>query len=240
MIFQPIYQPKGRANEYGSLACNIYTGCNHGCTYCYAPKILRKTREAFAKVEPRPAIVESVKRQLEREQITGKLIHLCFTCDPYPADIDTNPTREVIKAIKEAGNNVQILTKGGFRAERDFDLLDGGDWFGVTITTDSIKPTEIEPRAANASERIITIGKAKQLGINTWISFEPVIEPETVYGFIKYCNQIDLFRIGKMNYQPSNINWAQFAVKCEVLCHIYGRNYYFKADLRETTGRGCI
>ena len=33
---KPIYEPSGRAREYGELAVNIYTGCNHGCSYCYA------------------------------------------------------------------------------------------------------------------------------------------------------------------------------------------------------------
>ena len=26
---KPIYKPSGRASEYGELAVNIYTGCNH-------------------------------------------------------------------------------------------------------------------------------------------------------------------------------------------------------------------
>ncbi len=138
---KPIYQPKGRAREYGDYAINIYTGCNHGCFYCYARKMAERYTPkdcgcGFNSPQARPGIVEAVKRQLEREKIAGKLIHLCFTCDPYPADIDTSPTREIIKAIKGSGNYVQILTKGGYRAERDFDLLDGNDWYGVTISGD--------------------------------------------------------------------------------------------------------
>jgi DNA repair photolyase len=35
-----IYSPKGKAGEYSPLAVNIYNGCNHGCFYCYVPKIL--------------------------------------------------------------------------------------------------------------------------------------------------------------------------------------------------------
>lgn len=69
---KPIYEPRGRAREYGELAVNIYTGCNHGCSYCYAPAVLHRGREEFAEVRPRPGIVEEVRRQLEREQISGK------------------------------------------------------------------------------------------------------------------------------------------------------------------------
>lgn len=123
---KPIYVPKGKAKEYGDYAINIYTGCPHRCFYCFAPNVLRRDRETFhANVKPRENIVEEVRKQVEREHITGQLIHLCFTCDPYPTGYDSTPTREVIKILKESGNHVQILTKGD--GSRDFDLLDEGD-----------------------------------------------------------------------------------------------------------------
>jgi len=80
---KPIYRPKGAALEYGDYAVNIYTGCPHRCFYCYSPQVLHRDWESFHScVEPHKDIVGELRRQLEREQITGKLIHLCFTCDP--------------------------------------------------------------------------------------------------------------------------------------------------------------
>ena len=233
MINKPIYEPKAKAKEYGDLAVNIYRGCNHGCIYCYAPKILRINREDFTNVTVREDIVESVRRQIEREKISGKLIHLCFTCDPYPADIDTTPTREIIKIIKNSGNHVQILTKGGNRAVRDFDLLDSEDWFGVTITKWELENHEHEPNAAHTAQRIMTLEHAEERGIKTWVSLEPVIDPETVYAVITANRHFDMLRIGKLNYQTSDINWAEFGKKCVELCERYGRNYYIKEDLRK-------
>lgn len=111
---KPIYEPKSAAKEYGDFALNIYTGCPHRCFYCYAPRALHCDREKFhSVVEPRKNIAEETQKQLERENITEKTIHLCFTCDPYPTGYDSAPTRKIIRLLKEYGNHVQILTKGG-------------------------------------------------------------------------------------------------------------------------------
>ena len=236
---KPIYEPRGRAREYGELAVNIYTGCNHGCSYCYAPAVLHRGREEFAEVQPRPGIVEAVRRQLEREKKTGRTIFLCFTCDPYPAEIDTTPTRAIIQAIKESGNHVRILTKGGDRARRDFDLLDSGDYFGVTFTTGELfYPAAEEPKAANTAERLATLEQAKYNGVKTWVSCEPVLYPNAVFNLIQNGWYIDLFKIGKLNHAapPAEIvkagGWAAFGKEAERICRAYGRAYYIKEDLR--------
>lgn len=234
---KPIYEPKGRAKEYGNLALNIYTGCNHGCIYCYAPLVLKRDRKDFhSVVEPRKDIVEAVKRQIDKEQITGKMIHLCFSCDPYPADIDTTPTREIIRIIKSSGNHVQILTKGGRRAKRDFDLLNNEDWFGVTITEYSEKAKLIEPMADSTADRLVAVEMAHFHGVKTWVSFEPVYNPDLVFSWIEHMTCVDLYKIGKLNYSPSNINWGDFGRECERLCQLHNRDYYIKEDLRKAMG----
>lgn len=229
-MYRPIYEPRTKAREYCDLAINIYTGCNHGCIYCYAPNVLKKSKENFMKVEPRKDISKSVKNQIEREGLKNKKIMLCFTCDPYPAGIDTTPTREVIKVIKDSGNYVQILTKGGLRALRDFDLLNSNDSFGVTISC--FDSEDIEPNAAPVTERLQTLRYANQHGIKTWVSCEPVYDDNTIFTLITKCDYIDMYRIGKLNYHPSKLDWGMFGKECESLCKEYKRNYYIKEDLR--------
>ena len=219
---KPIYEPKGKAKEYGDLAINIYTGCPHRCFYCYAPNVLRRDKEKFhTVVEPRPNIVEEVKKQIEKEHITNKLIHLCFTCDPYPTGYDTTPTREIIKIIKASGNNVQILTKGD--GSRDFDLLDENDWYGITYDG-----TQSVVFAADEIE------EAHKRGISTWVSFEPVIQEENVIDFIDYYHDyIDKAKIGKLNYYPSKIAWGDFGKRAVAMCERWDVEYYIKESLME-------
>ena len=203
---KPIYEPKGKAKEYGDYAINIYTGCPHKCYYCFAPNVLHKVKEDFHScIEPRKNIVEEVRKQIEREKITGKLIHLCFTCDPYPKGYDSTPTREIIKILKDSGNYVQILTKNGADAMRDFDLLDSNDWFGVTYAgysdiydceENSVPKEEIG--AGSTYYRIKALGIAHKKGIKTWVSAEPVINTIKVAELIELAEYIDLWKIGKM------------------------------------------
>jgi DNA repair photolyase len=97
---KPIYEPKGPAKEYGDLAINIYTGCPHRCSYCYVPNVLKIDRDEFHKnISVRKDVVNAVREQLQREKISDKLIHLCFTCDPYPTGYDSQATRDIISLI---------------------------------------------------------------------------------------------------------------------------------------------
>ena len=224
---KPIYEPKGKAKEYGDYAINIYTGCPHECFYCFAPSVLRKVKDDFHKcVEPRKNIVEEVKKQIEREKITGKLIHLCFTCDPYPCGYDTTPTREIIKAIKESGNNVQILTKGD--GSHDFDLLDENDWYGITL--DGIG----NGRNPLWKSRVDALAEAHSKGIKTWVSFEPVTNERQFFIELHLVSlMVDKVKIGKLNYHPSDIDWKSFGEKAEALCKSLEIDYYIKDGLRE-------
>ena len=238
LMFRPIYEPRTRAKEYSDLAINIYDGCNHGCWYCYAKKMHDRwhPKDDFADVSPREGIVEAVQRQLARGKYKGNKIMLCFTCDPYPALIDTMPTREVIMAIKNAGANVQILTKGGNRARRDFDLLGAGDSFGITLSCLSDDIAKInEPLAALPNERIGTLQTISKR-VNTWVSFEPVIEPDWVLQLIEHLPKVvsggTLLKIGKLNHYKNDTDWKAFGLEAEQICKEKGWNYYIKEDLR--------
>ncbi len=227
---KPIYVPKGKAKEYGDYAVNIYTGCPHRCFYCFAPSVLHRDREQFHScVVPREGIVEALKTQIKREQITEKTIHLCFTCDPYPAGHDSSVTREVIKVIKESGNNVQILTKGDGR--RDLDLLTSDDWYGITLDG-----AECE---APIRARLDSLAEAHSRGIRTWVSFEPVTDEKQFFVQLHLVSLIvDKVKIGKLNYHHSDIKWAKFGRKAEDLCTNMGLDYYIKESLRKEMDNG--
>jgi DNA repair photolyase len=241
--FKIIYEPKGRAKEYGDLALNIYTGCSFGCTYCFAPLVLKKDRDTFHKLsQARDNLLDKVKKDCENNQFEGRRVHLCFTCDPYQdIDLELQLTREVLKLFKQYNVNFQILTKGGMRAARDFDLYKDGDSFGSTLTfSDTDKSLEWEPRAAEPLSRIEAIVTAHERGIKTWVSLEPVISPQDTVNYVtELHNHVDLWKVGRWNYdqRAKDIDWKRFGRTIKNVFNILKCEYYIKEDLRKEMER---
>ena len=132
--------------------------------------------------------------------------------------------------MKEHGNHVQILTKGDGKS--CLDLLDENDWYGVTFDgSESGTPV--------ATTRISSIIGALQRGVKTWASFEPVLDPQSVLGYIEIAGKcFDRVKIGKLNYHqpPQPIDWGAFGREAEKLCQDLGLDYYIKDSLRKEMG----
>jgi len=237
--FNVIYETKGRAREYRELACNLYTGCDHGCVYCYAPQVLKRDRSIYhVEAKPRTDILRKLKNDAAWFAGEERQVLFCFSCDPYQAvDVEYGLTRQAIQLCHTAGLRVCTLTKGGRRALRDLDLFTPQDAFASTLTTlDDAESSYWEPGAALPGDRIETLRKFHAAGIPTWVSLEPVIDPETVYQIIHRTHTfVDEFKVGVLNYHPyaKSIDWQKFARNVKALLDELGCNYYLKHDLRK-------
>lgn len=235
-----IYETRGKAREYRELACNLYTGCDHKCAYCYAPSVLQRDRQNFYDaVNPRPGVIEAIQKESKRYVECGdtRQVLFCFTCDPYNnADVKYKLTRQAIIACHNNGMPICTLTKGGFRALRDIDLFTAQDSFASTLTClDPDKSLLWEPGAALPQERFDTLKKFHSAGIPTWVSLEPVIDPEWTKQIIMETHEyVDEFKVGILNYHPRSkeIDWRQFGYEVKELLDNLGCKYYLKRDLR--------
>lgn len=240
MGFKIIYEPKGRAKEYAGLALNIFTGCDFGCKYCYAPQVLKKDRENYhEQIKIRDNLLEKVEKDCQMNLFENRPVLLCFTCDPYQREeANTQVTREVLKLFKKYNVNFKVLTKAGMVAERDFDLYKPGDSFGCTLTfVNAWESVQWEPRAALPISRIHVIKEAHYAGIKTFVSLEPVIIPEQAYTLIELTSKfVDLYKVGKINYNKEiedKVDWKQFANRVVMLFKELGKKYYIKDDLKK-------
>ncbi len=232
-----VYEPSGRAAEYSPLAVNLYTGCLHKCGYCYAPGVARKKRSVFhTNVQPRDNILGRLEADCKKLQGDFRDVLLCFMCDCYQP-IENDITREALLILEKYNMKAQILTKGGLSAVRDFDILARNDWaFGTSLSwiNDKLRQ-KWEPNAATVKGRVNAIQIAKDRGIKTWVSVEPVIDPVNallVMGALKPF--VDLWKVGKINYHKEiedGIDWSRFLEDVKV--ELKDCNYYIKNDLAQ-------
>lgn len=131
---------------------------------------------------------------------------------------------------------VQVLTKAGTRAVRDFDILARNGWkFGSTITGHSVDYLAyFEPHTKAYSDRKAAILEARKAGIFTWVSLEPVINAvESLSVLLDLLPHVDYWKIGKLNHNPeieNKVDWADFLSRAQEI--LGDRPYLIKKDLR--------
>ena len=237
-----IYEPTGKAKEYADLAINIYNGCTHRCLYCYGPEILHITPEDFHKsANPKKGVVPKVRREAAKLSMETPEINLSFIGDVYqPEEMKFRMTREVIKILIENDLRFTILTKGGSRAARDFDLLESYDKcsFGTTLVfTDQGDADEWELNSPSITDRIRAIERAHSKGIKTWVSVEPVIKPDQALTIIRDLHPVvDHWKVGKLNYHKeieARVDWLRFREEARALLNSLGADYYLKKSLTD-------
>ena len=233
-----IYEPRGRAREYSPLAANLYRGCAHGCKYCYAPSCLYMDAASFHRnPTPRQRVFEQLKKEAPKYHNDEREVLLCFTSDPYqPIEQELGLTRSVLALFAAANVKYSVLTKGGSRAVRDFDIMSCSKArYGTTLLfIDEKSRLEWEPNASTINDRIQAIQKAHELGIPTYISVEPVIDPAQALKLVAELNPIvDFWKIGKLNHHPlaKQIDWVRFHNDVVELLKSLDADFYIKKDL---------
>jgi DNA repair photolyase len=234
-----IYTPRGRALEYSLRGLELYQGCQHQCTYCYVPAATRQSRSEWARanVRVREKVLLHLSLEAPRYRGTEERVFLSFFSDPYqPLAGQTGVTRTALEILHQQQVPFQVLTKGGTAACQDFDLYTKRDAYAVTLTgAGRLGALEPEPGAASPAGRIKSLQEARSLGIETWVSLEPVLDPAASLAVIDATHDVvDLYKIGKINHDPqreAQIDWGRFAWEAVNRCEKYGVAYYIKKDL---------
>lgn len=246
---QGIYETKGKAREFCELAINLYSGCGHGCVYCYSPDVIKRERTDFF-LYPYPRLDRwTIERSINDWAAKGERrpILLCFVTDPYqPIAVEeefNKLTRLTLELLCQYGLSFTVLTKAGLLAQRDFELYRAGDSFGATLTClDEDTRRKWEPHAGPVQERLANLRVAHQRGISTWVSLEPVIDPEVSLKIIdETAAYVDHYKVGKLNYSKKlplelrklveGIDWLTYAGQVVDKLARLGKGFYVKRDL---------
>lgn len=193
---------------------NPYTGCSHGCKYCYATFMKRFTghMEAWgAFVDVKMNAPEVLQRQM-KTAARGNVMISSVT-DPYQAiENQFKITRRCLEVLLAYQFPVSILTKSPL-VLRDLDLIKKFKEIevGMTITTDDDKMRAIfEPNAPSIESRIHALKELSENGIKPYAFIGPLLpmNPETLAKEIGPYLQSVL--IDRMNYASKTRKLYEF------------------------------
>ncbi len=167
---------------------NIFSGCSHGCIYCYARARYAERRGChfsdFEKSTFRAGIAESLDRELYAIRQKGAaipLINIGGSCDSYqPKEKISAAMRDILEVMIEHRAPVIFSTKSA-HVVRDIDLIDrlasaAGVCVAVTITSSSAEISgRIEPGAPAPDERARALKELSKTGAFTGLHYFPVI-----------------------------------------------------------------
>ncbi len=190
-------------------AVNCYTGCAHGCVYCYARFASRFShpRQPWGSfVDIKTNAPEVLAREVKRRPV-GRVM-LSSVCDAWqPVEKETLLTRRCLEILLPRGYEISALTKSAL-ARRDLDLLATGNVdFGVTVTTlDPHLARIIEPGSSPPSVRLAVLAEAKNKGIRSYAFVGPLLPflsdtEENITSLLKAIKNIgvDYFYLDKLN-----------------------------------------
>jgi len=239
-----IYQPSGAAREYSPLALNYIKGCDHGCVYCYVPKMMKRFNKNY--VHSKVYIKEESKLLKELESSAKKFkdsenqVFLSFLTDPYSSfNKETKLTRKVLQILLNYNIPVSILTKGGFQVLDDLDIIKqfgANIQVGASLTfTNEEDSLKWEKGAAIPKDRFNALKILNEQGVKTWASLEPVIFPEQSLEIMQLTSSyVDAFKIGKLNHfkkHEDKFDWTKFLNNSIAIMRKNNKLFYIKNDL---------
>lgn len=189
------------------FALNPYSGCEHGCVYCYAPEVTHNRPDDWRVVKVKINIVDRLSKEL---RFAEGSIGIGTVTDPYQrAESRFGLTRDCLKVLRAQNRKVQIFTKSDL-VTRDIDILGGMDvTVGMTITGLDDRVSKItEPGAPIPKKRLDALRTLVEEGIDTFVLAEPILSHNE--GFEKefvdaiYNAGTRAIEIGGLNHRQSS------------------------------------
>ena len=151
---------------------SAYTGCVHGCLYCYASSYIRNFSLARAKKD----FLARLKREIKKIP-QNSIITLASSSDPYqPLEKKLRLTRESLKIFENYKLRINIVTKSSLILE-DSDILRNLERVTVSIsltTLDEKLAKKLEPYASSPNQKLRAIEELSKY-IPVIVRFDPLI-----------------------------------------------------------------
>jgi DNA repair photolyase len=191
------------------LTFNPYTGCDHGCVYCYASSYIPQ----FASCRPKKGLLERLRR--EAVKLKGETVSVANSSDPYPRlEATSGLTRRCLEILAENNCRIQIITKSNLVIRDDDILSKTPSTVALTITTDDAELAKLlEPNAPPPTERLSAVEDLVSKGIPVSVRIDPVIpfvndHPEKLVATLA---SLGVKHVTSSTYKVKPDNWRRFS-----------------------------
>ena len=205
---------------------NPYTGCQHGCSYCYARFMKRVTghKEPWGEfVDVKINAPELLWAEIKKKK-RGK-VWVSSVCDPYqPLENKYRLTRHCLEILALNNWPVVIQTRSPLIL-RDLDIIRNARDFevGLSITTadDTIRKL-FEPGAPPVPDRIRALEELHNAGVRTYAMIAPVLPgAEGLASLLK--GKIDFVLVDRMNYHYADGVFRKYGLEDKLTDDYYNR-----------------
>lgn len=194
------------------LVINPYTGCMHGCIYCYARFMKRFTnhKEPWGKfVDVKINAPDLIARDMQKYK--NEFISIGSVTDAYhPLEKSFGVTRKILEKLLPYQPEFDILTKSDL-VLRDLDLLKKFKHVTVAFSLSTLDDNlikELEPLASSPEKRINALKELHKNGIKTALFISPLFPYLTDWKsmILKTKDFVDEYWFENLNLYPSISN----------------------------------
>ena len=177
---------------------DLYDKCNIGCEICkFNPDVKRVKRN-----------------KINFEQYHNCKVLVCYKTDPY-VNNDLSLVAETINKLHQQGCKIVFLTRKADMLENQLNLFNSNDYVGISLSENCTKNSSL-------IEAKRMYQKAKNMGLKTWLSLEPVETADYANQVIKeLASVITFIRVGRNDL----IDYDWDKIKKEI---ITGPNIFIK------------
>jgi DNA repair photolyase len=195
---------------------NPYTGCQHGCSYCYARFMKRFSghREPWGQfVDVKVNAADLLRAEINKKKPAS--VWISGVCDPYqPLEAKYRLTRECLEILTHNNWPVIVQTRSPL-VLRDIDILKEGRDFevGLSITTadDSIRKL-FEPGAPSIKDRVSALDELHRARIRTYVMIAPMLPGAGGLAEI-LAGKVDYVIVDRMNYNYADWVYRKYGLE---------------------------
>jgi DNA repair photolyase len=192
------------------LTFNPYTGCDHGCLYCYASSYIK----GFGDCRPKKDALTTLKR--EAAKLRGETVSVANSSDPYPRlEASMGLTRCCLEILAGSDCRIQIITKSSL-VVKDIDLLSRvPSSVALTIITDDDGLAKIlEPNAPPPSQRLKAAQTLIGAGIPVSVRIDPIIPTlnDQTQNLIVALASLGVKHVTASTYKAKPDNWTRLSL----------------------------